>query len=120
MDGVGDLSIYDLARLVDLGAWPVRRAAWGGSNVINDREREINLPSELDPDKLAKVALALLSLTLQGGRVWKALDWDLMNLLHEKGWIGDPVSKAKSVVLMTEGEELARSVLLEHFSASPD
>jgi hypothetical protein len=43
-----------------------------------------------------------------------------MNLLHEKGWISDPVSKAKSVVMTTEGEELARSFLLKHFSSSPE
>ncbi len=83
-----------------------------------DRERNINLPRELDAEKLAEVALALLSLTLHGGRVWKALDWDLMNLLHEKGWIADPVSKAKSVIMTEEGEELARQFLAKHFSAS--
>ena len=45
-----------------------------------------NLPEDLDADKLAEAALAILSLTLHdGGRVWKGLDWDLMDLLHEKG-----------------------------------
>ena len=83
-----------------------------------DREREINLPSELDADKLAEAAIALLSLTLHDGRVWKALDWDLMNLLYEKGWISDPVSKAKSVLMTEEGEELARQFLAKHFSVS--
>ena len=82
------------------------------------RERQVDLPSELDAQKLAEVALALLSLTLHGGRVWKALDWDLMNLLHSKGWIGDPVSKTKSVIVTEEGEELARTFLVKHFSHS--
>jgi hypothetical protein len=86
--------------------------------VPEDGEREINLPTELDADKLAEVALALLSLTLHDGRVWKALDWDLMNLLHEKGWIADPVSKTKSVIMTAEGQELARSFLAKYFSAS--
>ncbi len=86
--------------------------------MAEDRERNINLPRELDAEKLAEVALALLSLTLHGGRVWKALDWDLMNLLHEKGWIADPLSKTKSVIMTAEGEELARSLLLKHFAAS--
>ncbi len=86
--------------------------------MAEDSERSINLPSELDAEKLAEVALALLSLTLHGGRVWKALDWDLMNLLHEKGWIADPVSKTKSVIMTAEGEELARSFLVKHFAAS--
>jgi hypothetical protein len=36
-------------------------------------------------DRLAEAALAILSLTLHdGGRVWKGLDWDLMDLLQEK------------------------------------
>jgi hypothetical protein len=75
-----------------------------------------NLPKEIDTDKLAEAALAILSLTLHDhGRVWKGLDWDLMDLLHEKGWIVDPQSKAKSVVLTEEGERLAREFLLRYF-----
>jgi hypothetical protein len=75
-----------------------------------------DLPDEIDTDKLAEAALAILSLTLHdGGRVWKGLDWDLMDLLHEKGWIVDPQSKAKSVVLTEEGERLAREFLLRYF-----
>ncbi len=66
-------------------------------------------------------ALGLLALTLHDGRVWKALDWDLMNLLYRKGWICDPVSKAKSVALTEEGERLAASSLDKHFGRShPD
>jgi hypothetical protein len=75
-----------------------------------------NLPDELDSDRLAEAALAILSLTLhEGGRVWKGLDWDLMDLLHEKGWIADPRSKAKSVVLTEDGERLAREFLQKYF-----
>ena len=74
------------------------------------------LPEEIDSDKLAEAALAILSLTLHdGGRVWKGLDWSLMDLLYEKGWIVDPRSNAKSVVLTEEGERLAREFLLRHF-----
>ncbi len=77
-----------------------------------------NLPQEVDRDKLAEVALAILSLTLHdGGRVWKGLDWDLMDLLHEKGWVVDPRSKAKSVVLTEDGERLAHEFLQRHFSS---
>ena len=74
------------------------------------------LPHDVDTDKLAEAALAILSLTLHdGGRVWKGLDWNLMDLLHEKGWIVDPHSKAKSVVLTEEGERLANVFLRRHF-----
>src|ERR1700731_1817996 len=74
------------------------------------------LPHEIDTDKLAEAALAILSLTLHDdGRVWKGLDWDLMDLLHEKGWIVDPQTKAKSVVLTEDGERLPTEFLRKHF-----
>ncbi len=57
----------------------------------------------IDWNKVDEVTLALLTLTSfkEGGvtRSWKGHDWDVMNRLHQKGWISDPVSKAKSVVL---------------------
>jgi len=41
--------------------------------------------ADIDTDKLAEAALAILSLTLHdNGRVWKSLDRDLMDLLEEK------------------------------------
>ncbi|HME70269.1 MAG TPA: DUF6429 family protein [Myxococcota bacterium] len=81
----------------------------------DELDRPTELRDDLDAGKLAEAALALLSLTLHDGRVWKALDWNLMNILFEKGWIFDPASKAKSVLLTEEGERLARSFLLKHF-----
>ena len=69
----------------------------------------------LDTQKLCESALALLSLTLHDGRVWKGLDWNFMDLLFEKGWITDPRSRAKSVVLTEEGERLAHEFLRKHF-----
>ena len=77
--------------------------------------RPKNRFEELDSDKLAEAALAILSLTLHdGGRVWKGLDWDLMDLLRERGWILDPRSKAKSLVLTEDGERLAGEFLRRH------
>ena len=68
--------------------------------------------ADIDTDELAEAALAILSLTLHdGGRVWKGLDWDLMDLLEEKGWIVEARSKSKSVVLTEEGEQLAKQFL---------
>jgi hypothetical protein len=58
----------------------------------------------LDTDRIDEAVLALLYLGLhQRWRAWKGFDWDAMNRLHEKGYIGDPVSKAKSVVFTEEG-----------------
>jgi hypothetical protein len=85
--------------------------------MAEDNDRPVDLPADLDEDKLAEAALALLSLTLDGRRVWKSLDWGVMNMLHKKGWISDPVSKAKSVAT-PEGERLARALLTKHFAKS--
>lgn len=79
-----------------------------------------NFPDWIDSDRLAEAALAILSLTLHdNGRAWKGLDWELMNLLHEKGWIVDPRSKAKSVVLTEDGERLAAEFLRKYFGRHP-
>lgn len=79
------------------------------------------IPDDLDREKLAEVALGLLWLGAHGDRdatrVWKGLDWDLMDLLHEKGWIGNPKSKARSVVLTEEGVQVAEKFLEKHFGA---
>lgn len=60
------------------------------------------LPDDLDHDKLAEAALAILALTAfssrHESRAWKGLDWDVLDLLYRRGWIEDPVGKAKSVV----------------------
>ena len=59
---------------------------------------------DYDTDKIDDAVLALAYLTLHdGARVWKSLDWDALNRLHTKGYISNPVSKAKSVVLTEEG-----------------
>jgi len=44
------------------------------------------------------------------GRACKSHDWDALDRLHAKGYISDPKSKAKSVVLSEEGERLAREL----------
>lgn len=61
-------------------------------------------PMEIDKDRIDETVLALLYLTLDGdGRAWKGFDWKALDRLHEKGFIGDPVNKAKSVRLTDEG-----------------
>jgi hypothetical protein len=59
---------------------------------------------DIDINKIDETVLALFYLTLHDGcRAWKGFDWHVMNRLHEKGMILDPVGKAKSVVLTEEG-----------------
>ena len=72
---------------------------------------------EYDRDKIDEMALALLFLTLHDGhRVWKGLDWEVSKRLHEKGWIHDPVGKAKSLVLTEEGLARCRELFAKHFA----
>ena len=55
--------------------------------------------------------LAELYLTLHDEhRAWKGMDFEVMNRLHENGYIDNPVNKTKSVWLTDEG--LAKSKLL--------
>lgn len=53
---------------------------------------------KLNNDRIDEAILALLYLGLHDGtRAWKSFDWDAMARLHAKGYITDPVGKAKSV-----------------------
>lgn len=74
----------------------------------------------LDHDKIDRAVLALLYLGIHDEvRAWKGFDWDAMDRLHEKGFISDPRSKAKSVVFTETGLEESRRLLEELFSANP-
>jgi hypothetical protein len=85
--------------------------------MIHENDHPVRLGDHLDYDKLAEVALALLSLTLHDEcRAWKGLDWDLMNLLYRKGWIHDPVGKVKSVSFTENGLVVADEFLRKYFA----
>jgi len=73
---------------------------------------------DIDTEKIDEAVLALLYLTLHDGpRAWKGLDWEAMNRLHEKGFISNPVGKAKSVALtekgLQESERLFRKLFVK-------
>ena len=71
----------------------------------------------LDADLIDDCVLALLLLGRHDGqRVWKSFDWDVMDRLHKKGLISDPVGRAKSVVLTNEGLERAEQLFKELFA----
>jgi Domain of unknown function (DUF6429) len=75
---------------------------------------------DYDRDKVDEMVLALLYLNITdrdeyGARAWKSHDWDAMDRLYEKGYISDPKTKAKSVVLSLEAAELARELFERHF-----
>jgi hypothetical protein len=74
---------------------------------------------DYDKDKLDQVVLALLYHNAfdQDGllRAWKSFDWDAMDRLHKKGFINDPKSKAKSVIVTEEGLEVAEKLFKKYF-----
>jgi hypothetical protein len=41
--------------------------------------------------------------------------WDVLALLHERGWIQDPRGKAKSVVFTELGQSLPSEAFARHF-----
>lgn len=71
---------------------------------------------ELDNDKIDEAVLALLLLTLHGeGRAWKGHDFEVMNRLHEKGFIENPIGKTKSVWFTKDGLEKSEELLYKLF-----
>jgi hypothetical protein len=74
---------------------------------------------DYDASKLDEVVLALLHFNSQqdhgSTRAWKGFDWDTLDRLHARGFISDPKSKAKSVVLTEEGARVAEELFKRHF-----
>jgi hypothetical protein len=75
---------------------------------------------QIDTDKIDDMVLALLYLTSFGdpGAIgaWKGHDWDALNRLHEKGYISNPRSKAKSVTLSPEGVQRSKELFEKYFT----
>lgn len=82
---------------------------------------------EYDEDKVDEMVLALLFLTTfeespYGARAWKGYDWKVLDRLDAKGYISDPKSKAKSVVVTEGGHRLippAKAYLRSRVGRSP-
>ncbi len=76
---------------------------------------------KINETKIDDTVLALLQLTAHrdgsATRTWKGHDWDVMDRLHQKGWISDPKGKAKSVLFTDKGlkrsEELFESMFTD-------
>jgi hypothetical protein len=72
-----------------------------------------------DQDKIDETVLALLYLTMFEDhgvtRAWKSHDWDALDRLHRKGWIHDPKSKAKSVMITEAGRKKAKELFEKLF-----
>ena len=72
------------------------------------------LHMDYNKDKVDDLVLALLHLTSFRDhgfvRAWKSHDWDALDRLCEKGFISDPKSKSKSVVLSDDGARKAQEL----------
>lgn len=76
---------------------------------------------KLNTDAIDDATLALLYLTLHDQeRAWKGHEWDALNRLHQRGFISNPVGKAKSVVFTEEGLSEARRLFEKHFMTLDD
>ena len=77
---------------------------------------------DYDTTKVDEVVLALLHLNAHTdhgiARAWKGFDWDAMDRLHTHGFISDPKSKAKSVVLTDEGARRAEELFRRYFGTA--
>ena len=76
---------------------------------------------DINEEKIDEAVLALLFLNFHGDRdairAWKSFDWDAMDRLHKKGFISDPKSKAKSVLVSEEGQKAAKELFEKYFGA---
>lgn len=74
---------------------------------------------KIDSDRIDEAVLALLYLGLHDqGRAWKSFDWEAMERLHEKGYICDPVGKAKSVIFTEAGLRESERLFQAMFGAA--
>jgi len=72
----------------------------------------------VNEERAGDLVLALMQLTLhEECRAWKSYDWDIMNYLHERGFISDPRSKAKSVILSDDGLARSREMYAKYLEA---
>jgi hypothetical protein len=70
-----------------------------------------------DESKIDEVVLALLgAFEVENGRVWKRIDFPVMDRLHMNGYITDPHGKQESVRLTEKGLTLARTLAARHFA----
>jgi len=74
---------------------------------------------EVDQEKIDDMVPALLYLTSFEDkprlRAWKGHSWDVLDRLHQKDYISDPATKAKSVLLTDAGAKRSQELFEKHF-----
>ncbi|MFJ2467297.1 DUF6429 family protein [Pseudomonas sp. NPDC087615] len=74
---------------------------------------------EYDDKLMENALLALLAaFSSDDGNAWKGFDFEVMNRLHEQGFISNPVNRNKSIWLTEEGLERGRKIASRLFGES--
>ena len=82
-----------------------------------DQVAQCVFPADLLPQQAVLALLHLNTIDEKSGkRAWKALPWSVMDQLHDKGYISDPATKAKSVRLSDEGARLSEELFEKLFA----
>jgi Domain of unknown function (DUF6429) len=78
---------------------------------------------EIDEEMIDDTVLAPLYLTTFADkprwRAWKSHSWDVLDRLHQKGYISDPATKAKSVLLTDEAAQRSQDLFEKYFAKQP-
>jgi hypothetical protein len=86
---------------------------------IDRRGKEV-MRVKYEENRVDEMVLALMHLTTfkesSGYRTWKNHDWEVMDRLHQKGFIGNPKSKVRSVDLTKEGQLRSEELFKKQFS----
>lgn len=85
---------------------------------VNRRGKEV-MRVKYDETRVDEMVLALMHLTTfreaSGYRTWKGHDWEVLDRLHRKGYIGNPKSKVRSVEMTGEGRSRSEELFKKHF-----
>jgi uncharacterized protein DUF6429 len=93
-----------------------RRARPFNSGIVGQPSNRGLTVSDIDHDRIDEAVLALLFLGRHDEfRTWKSFDWATMERLHAKGYISNPIGKAKSVVFSEEGLQKSEALFRKLF-----
>ena len=75
---------------------------------------------DVNQERVDDMVLALLFLTTFPDkprlRAWKGQSWEVLDRLHRKGYISDPATKAKSVILTDDGAKRSQDLFEKYFT----
>ncbi len=76
---------------------------------------------DYDDQRIDHAALALLALHVDRQRhTWKGFDFGILDRLHARGLITDPVNRNKGVYLTEDGERIGMQLAARWFARRPE